>query len=85
MAFSGILTLAHYLSVHLLFHIVIPLYDQHYMVAYNKVGILMLVGVIAHAHGIIRQVAEHASAIFAGDHCQPLRIYGMIRPCICAF
>lgn len=37
----------------------------------------MLIGVVAHANRAVRQIAEHAASILAGDHGQPPGAHGM--------
>ena len=63
-------------AVHLLFLLRIPLDYQNHGVSYQEIGVLMLVGVITHAHGPIREIAKHA-AVFAGDHGLPSAADGM--------
>lgn len=73
---AAVLPLAHDLSEHLKFFIIIALHDQHHIFPHHEIGVLMLVGVITHAHGPIREIAKHA-AVFAGDHGLPSAADGM--------
>ena len=68
---------AHNLPVHLpLFHLK-PLDHDNHGVAHHEVGVLVLVGVAAHADGTVGQVAEHAAAVLAGDGGIPAAAHGV--------
>lgn len=43
------------------FFLRIPLNHQDYSVSHQEVGVLMLIGVAAHAHGPVWEIAEHAA------------------------
>ena len=47
---------------------IVALHHQHDVLAHHEVRILVLIGVVTHTGHAIREVAEHASAVFAGDH-----------------
>ena len=58
------LPLAHDLAVHLELFILVALYDQHNILTHHEVGVLMLIGIVAHADHTIGQVAEYTAAVF---------------------
>ena len=60
--------LAHDLAVHLELFLIVALHHQHDVLAHHEVRILVLIGVVTHTGNAIREVAEHAAAIFSGDH-----------------
>lgn len=69
------LPLAHDLAVHLPFLFLKPLDQDDHSVAHHEVGLLVLVGVAAHADGSIGKVAEHAAAVLSGDSGVPAAAY----------
>ena len=60
-----LLPLAHNLTVHLPLFLRKPLDQDNHGVTHHEVGVLMPVGVIAHADGAVGQIAEHAAAMVA--------------------
>lgn len=61
------LPLAHDLAVHLPLFLRKPLDQDNYGVTHHEVGVLVLVGVVAHTDSAVGQVAEHAAAVLPGD------------------
>ena len=59
------------LAVHLLLFFIKPLDDQNHRVAHGEIGVVVLVGIIAHTYGPIHHVAEYAAAVLSGDHRLP--------------
>ena len=53
--------LAHDLAVHLELFMIVALHHQHDVLANHEVRILVLIGVVAHAHGPVWEIAEHAA------------------------
>ena len=56
---------------------IVALHHQHNMLAYHEVCILVLIGVVAHTGHTVREIAENAAAIFAGDHRKAAGAYGV--------
>ena len=69
--------LAHDLAVHLELFMIVALHHQHNMLAYHEVCILVLIGVVTHTGHAVREVAENAAALFAGDHRKAAGAYGV--------
>ena len=47
---------------------IVALHHQHDVLAHHEVRTLVLIGVVAHTGHAVREVAENAAAVFAGDH-----------------
>ena len=71
------LPLAHDFAVYLPLFLRKPLDQNNHGVAHHEVGILVLVGVVAHADGAVGQIAEHAAAVFPGDGGVPAAAHGV--------
>lgn len=56
---------------------IVALHHQHDVLANHEVRILVLIGVVAHTGHAVREVAENAAAIFAGDHRKAAGAYGV--------
>ena len=56
---------------------IVALHHQDDVLANNEVRILVLIGVVAHTGHAVREVAENAAAIFAGDHRKAAGAYGV--------
>ena len=74
---AAVSPLAHDFSKHLKLFIIVALYDQHHILPHHEVGILVLIGVVAHTDHAVGQVAEHAAAILAGDDRKASATYRM--------
>ena len=72
-----LLPLAHNLTVHLPLFLRKPLDQDNHGVTHHEVGVLMPVGVIAHADGAVGQIAEHAAAVLPGDGSVPAAAHGV--------
>lgn len=72
-----LLPLAHNLAIHLPLFRLEPLDHDDHGVAHHEVGVLVLVGVVAHADGAVGQIAEHAAAVLAGDGGVPAAVHGV--------
>mgnify|MGYP000933494362 CR=1 FL=1 len=74
---AAVSPLAHDFSKHLKLFIIVALYDQHHILPHHEVGILVLIGVVAHTDHAVGQVAEHAAAILTGDDREASATYRM--------
>ena len=74
---AAVLPLAHDLSEHLKFFIIIALHDQHHIFPHHEIGVLMLVGVVAHTDHAVGQIAENTTAVLAGDDRKASAAYRM--------
>ena len=75
------LPLTHDFPVHLPLFLRKPLNQDNHGVAHHEVGVLVLVGVVAHTDSAVGQVAEHAAAVLPGDGGIPAAADGVTLLC----